>query len=38
MYYKSILLTIKEKNNNRLTITNETIKDKYYYLRFYWLR
>ena len=38
MYYKSILLTIKEENNNRLTITNETIKDKYYYLRFYWLR
>ena len=40
MYYKSVLLTIKEENNNnnRLTITNETIKDKYYYLRFYWLR
>ena len=31
MYYKSILLIIKEENNNRLTITNETIKDKYYY-------
>lgn len=27
MYYKSILLTIKEENHNRLTITNETIKD-----------
>ena len=23
MYYKSILLTIKEENNNRLTITNK---------------
>lgn len=38
MYYKSILLTIKEENHNRLIITNGTIKDKYYYSRFYWIR
>ena len=38
MYYKSILVTIKEENHNRLIITNETIKDKYYYSRFYWIR
>ena len=31
MYYKSILLTIKEENNNRLTITNETIKDNVFF-------
>lgn len=35
MYYKSILLTIKEENNNRLTITNETIKDNGFFIEAY---
>lgn len=35
MYYKSILLTIKEGNHNRLTITNETIKDNGFFIEAY---
>lgn len=35
MYYKSILLTIKEENHNRLTITNETIKDNGFFIEAY---
>ena len=35
MYYKSILILLKDKNKARLTITNEIIKDNAYFIEAY---
>ena len=35
MYYKSILILLKDENKGRLTITNEIIKDNAYFIEAY---
>ena len=35
MYYKSILILLKDENKGKLTITNEIIKDNAYFIEAY---